>query len=249
MNRLTQGARPHRRLIRDAYFRLVPRRVLVRQTVEALTYPGERFTGRGDVRQDLSPLERLYWIADLTSPLNVIARARVHGRLSPSLHRRALDVLQLRHPLLRVAIMDDGTGTHPAFVPVDGRQIPFRHVRVRPDDPAADIRWQQEVDDHELAEGLDRRTGPLLRAVVITSGGTENEAENEGEFHDLLLTVSHAIADGKTCLSLVREWIEIAAQLDRGATPPTTSRRVLPATDDLLPRRHRGAAGAGGFRP
>ncbi|MFB7029483.1 MULTISPECIES: FAD-dependent monooxygenase [unclassified Streptomyces] len=245
MNRLTQGARPHRRLLRDAYFRLVPRRVLVRQTAQALTYPPDgRTAGPGDVRRDLSPLERLYWIADRTSPLNVVARARVHGHLSPSLHRRALDVLQLRHPLLRVAITDDGTGAHPAFVPLDGQQIPLRHVRVRPDDPDADTRWQHEVDERELAEGLDWRTGPLLRALVITSEGNEDEAE----LHDLLLTVSHVVADGKTCLSLVREWIEIAAQLDREAPPQTVSRRVLPATDDLLPRGHRGAAGAAGFR-
>ncbi|WP_432086132.1 FAD-dependent monooxygenase [Streptomyces sp. bgisy095] len=244
MNRLTQGARPHRRLLRDAYFRLVPRRVLVRQTTQSLTYPDGRATGPHDVRRDLSPLERLYWIADRTSPLNVVARARVHGRLSPSLHRRALDVLQLRHPLLRVAITDDGTGAHPAFVPLDGQQIPLRHVRVRTDDPAADTRWQHEVDERELAEGLDWRTGPLLRALVITSEGDEDE----GEFHDLLLTASHIIADGKTCLSLVREWIEITAQLDREAPPQTVSRRVLPATDDLLPRGHRGAAGAAGFR-
>ncbi|MFC9286325.1 FAD-dependent monooxygenase [Streptomyces sp. NPDC057052] len=248
MNRLTQGARPHRRLLRDAYFRLVPRHVLVRQTAQALTYPGGRLAGPGDVRRDLSPLERLYWIADRTSPLNVIARARVHGRLSPSLHRRALDVLQLRHPLLRVAVTDDGTGSHPSFVPLDGQQIPLRHVRVRPDDPAADTRWQHEVDDHELAKGLDWRTGPLLRAVVITSGGTEDEDGDEGDVHELLLTVSHIIADGRTCLSLVREWIEIAAQLDSGTPPQTTPRRALPATDDLLPRRHRGAAGAAGFR-
>ncbi|MFG2978204.1 FAD-dependent monooxygenase [Streptomyces sp. NPDC048331] len=245
MNRLTQGAHPHRRVLRDAYFRLVPRRVLVRQTAQALTYPpGGRTAGPGDVRRDLSPLERLYWIADRTSPLNVVARARVHGRLSPSLHRRALDVLQLRHPLLRVAITDDGTGAHPAFVPLDGRQIPLRLVHVRPDDPTADTRWQHEVDERELAEGLDWRTGPLLRALVITSAGGEDEAE----VHDLLLTVSHVVADGKTCLSLVREWIEIAALLDREASPQTVARRVLPATDDLLPRRLRGAAGAAGFR-
>ncbi|MFD5931685.1 FAD-dependent monooxygenase [Streptomyces sp. NPDC060333] len=245
MNRLTQGARPHRRLIRDASFRLMPRRLLVRQTTQALTYPHEPAAEPGGVRRGLSPLERLYWIADLTSPLNVIARARVHGRMSPSLHRRALDILQLRHALLRVAITDDGTGAHPAFVPLDGRRIPLRHVRVRPDDPTADTRWQHEVDGRELAEGLDWRTGPLLRAVVITSGGTEDE--DGGDVHDLLLTASHVIADGKTCLSLVREWIEIAARLDRGAPPQAVPRRVLPATDDLLPRRHRGAAGVAGF--
>ncbi|GGZ87402.1 FAD-dependent monooxygenase [Streptomyces echinoruber] len=245
MSELTQGAGLRRRLFRDAYFRFVPRRVLLRQSAELLTHPDGPATVSGSVRRELSPLERLYWIADRTSPLNVIARARVHGHLPPSLHRRALDTLQLRHPLLRVAITDDGTGAHPAFVPLDGQQIPLRYVHVPPDDPTADSRWQREVNERELVEGMDWRTGPLLRAVVITSAGRDG-AEEEN-VHDLLLTASHIIADGKTCLSLMREWIEQAAQLDRGVLPQAAPRRVLPATDDLLPRRLRGAAGAAEF--
>ncbi|MEU6539778.1 FAD-dependent monooxygenase [Streptomyces sp. NPDC047000] len=259
MSDLTQGARLRERLGRQAYFRLMPGPALTRQTVRALTFPDDGTSRTGTVRRPLSPLERLYWIADRTSPLNVIARARVHGDLPPALHRRCLDVLQLRHPLLRVAITDDGTGAHPAFVPLDGRQIPLRHVHVPPDDPAAGTRWERETDERELAERLDWRTGPLLRAVVVTSEETQGSEETNGEdgravhpaghraVHDLLLTASHIIADGKTCLSLVREWTELAAQLDRGTLPAAAPRRALPATDDLLPRRHRGAAGVAAF--
>lgn len=248
MSDLTQGARLRERLARQAYFRLMPGPALTRQTVRALTCPDDRTTRLSSVRRELSPLERLYWIADRTSPLNVIARARVHGDLPPALHRRCLDVLQLRHPLLRVAITDDGTGAHPVFVPLDGRQIPLRHVHVPPDDPTAATRWEREIDERELAERLDWRTGPLLRAVVITA--KEADGEDERAVHDVLLTASHIIADGKTCLSLVREWTELAAQLDRGdrgTLPGAAPRRALPATDDLLPRRHRGAAGVAGF--
>ncbi|MEE1804841.1 FAD-dependent monooxygenase, partial [Streptomyces sp. BE133] len=134
MSDLTQRARPRRCLVRNAYFRVVPRHVLTRQTAQALTYPDCPATEPSSVQRELSPLERLYWIADQTSPLHVIARARVHGHLPPSLHRRSLDTLQLRHPLLRVAITDDGTGAHTAFIPPDGRQIPLRHVPVPPGD-------------------------------------------------------------------------------------------------------------------
>ncbi|MFJ4693896.1 FAD-dependent monooxygenase [Streptomyces sp. NPDC088766] len=244
---LEQAARPGLRLLRDTYFRLAPRHVLARRTTQALTFPDDGpATGASSVQRELSPVERLYWIVDQTSPLNVIARARVHGHLPPSLHRRALDALQLRHPLLRVAITDDGTGAHPAFAPLDGRPIPLRHVDTPPDDPEAGTRWEREVNDHELVESIDWHTGPLLRAVVITSEGTGRE--DEGDVHDLLLTASHAIADGKTCLSLLREWIELAAQLDRGTPRRNTPRRALPATDDLLPRRHRGAMGVTGLK-
>jgi hypothetical protein len=246
MSDLAQAAGPRRRLVRDGYFRLAPRHVLVRQTAQALTFPDGPAAEPGSVQRELSPLERLYWIADQTSPLNVIARARVHGHLPSALHRRSLDALQVRHPLLRVAIADDGTGAHPAFTPLDGRQIPLRHVQVTPDDLSADTRWEREVNDRELVESVDWRAGPLLRAVVITSGGTGGE--NEENVHDLLLTASHTIADGKTCLSLLREWIELAARLGRDTPYQATSRRALPATDDLLPRRHRGVAGVAGFR-
>ncbi|MEU9076960.1 FAD-dependent monooxygenase [Kitasatospora sp. NPDC048538] len=242
---VAQEDRRGRRLARDAYFRSVPRGVLVRQTVQALTFPGIPAAEPIEVRRELSPLERWYWIADRTSPLNVIARVRVHGHLPPSLLRRALDVLQVRHPLLRVAIADRGTGADPVFVPVDGRRIPLRHVDVAADDPAADARWEREVNDHELARSVDWRTGPLLRAVVITSG--RNGADGERDVHDLVLTASHCIADGRTCLSLLRQWIELAAQPDAGTPPHAASWRALPATEDLLPRRHRGPAGAAGL--
>ncbi|MEE1810852.1 phthiocerol/phthiodiolone dimycocerosyl transferase family protein, partial [Streptomyces sp. BE133] len=158
----------------------------------------------------------------------------------------SLDTLQLRHPLLRVAITDDGTGAHTAFIPPDGRQIPLRHVPVPPGDPTADTRWEREVNDRELVESMDRRTVPLLRAALITSGGTGSA--DEGNVHDLLLTASHTIADGKTCPSLLREWIELAAQLDCGTLPQATPRRALSAADDLLPSRHRGTAGVAEFR-
>jgi 2-polyprenyl-6-methoxyphenol hydroxylase-like FAD-dependent oxidoreductase len=243
---LEQAARPGQRLYRDSYFRLAPRHILAQRIAQALTFPDVRAAEPDSVQRELSPLERLYWIADQTSPLNVIARARVHGHLPPLLHHRALDALQLRHPLLRVAITDDGTGAHPAFTPLDGRQIPLRHVAFPPDDPSADTRWEREVTDRELAESIDWRTGPLLRAVVITSGGTDGE--DEGNVHDLLLTASHTIADGKTCLSLLREWIELAGQVGSGAPLQVTSLRARPATEDLLPRRHRGAAGIAGFK-
>ncbi|MFF0628571.1 hypothetical protein [Streptomyces sp. NPDC004296] len=151
----------------------------------------------------------------------------------------ALEVLQARHPLLRVAISGDDGGAPTAFRPLAGQPIPLRYVQVPAAAPDADTRWEHEVDEHELAEGIDWRTGPLLRAVAITREG----AERAEDVHDLLLTTSHCIADGMTGLSLLREWADIAAQLTDGQEPATTSRRALPAAEDLLPRHLRGQAG------
>lgn len=243
MSDLEQADTPDLRKVRDDYFRLTPREELARQNEEALTFPGIP-DPEPRVRRPLSPLERWYWTADRASSLSGVFRARLRGPLPVPLLRGALDALQARHPLLRVAVTGaaDGTaGVEPAFRPVGGRPIPLRQVTVSPADPAADTRWEREVDEHELAERIDWREGPLVRAVVITREAGPGHPE---DVHDLLLTASHCIADGMTGLSLMRQWIELAARLGDGEALPRTSLRALPATEDLLPRRHRGAEGA-----
>ncbi|MEV8510456.1 condensation domain-containing protein [Actinoplanes sp. NPDC051475] len=183
-----------------------------------------------DVRRPLSPLERWYWIADQISPLNVIARVRLHGRFPPELARRSLDGLQARHPLLRVAITDDA-GRAAAFVP-STTTIALRQVTATTAD--AETRWQQEINDRELVDRLVWRTGPLLRAVVVS---------RDDEVHDLVLTVAHCIADGTTALSLLQQWIRLADGYRSGSSAPGPA-RSLPAPEDLFPRHHRGTSGA-----
>ncbi|MEV6596509.1 condensation domain-containing protein [Actinoplanes sp. NPDC051346] len=181
-------------------------------------------------RRPLSPLERWYWIADQLSPLHVIARVRLRGRFPPELARRSLAGLQARHPLLRVAIADEA-GRAAAFVPCT-TAIALRQVTAT--DADAETRWQREINDRELVDRLDWRAGPLLRAVVVTVGD---------DVHDLILTVSHCVADGTTALSLLQQWIRIADGCRSGAGEPSRA-RSLPAPEDLFPRRHRGTKGA-----
>ncbi|MFK0295418.1 condensation domain-containing protein [Streptomyces sp. NPDC090442] len=196
---------------------------------------------RPRLRRPLSPLERWYWIADQISPLNGIARARVHGLLPVQVLRRALDVLQDRHPLLRVAISSEPDGTRAEFVPVEGQPVPLRLAVADAEDQTA---WEREVNEHELVTGVDWRTGPLLRAVVISQRTEESATPDDAPAHDLLLVASHCVADGLTLLSLLRQWIEIAAELHAGRTVLAPPFRALPATEDLVPERHRGVEGS-----
>ncbi|MBL7260145.1 phthiocerol/phthiodiolone dimycocerosyl transferase family protein [Paractinoplanes lichenicola] len=148
--------------------------------------------------RELSPGERWYWIIDQLSTLNVCARVRIEGELSAEALRTALGALQDRHPRLRAAIAER-PGEGPRFVPTD-RPIPLREVYPADFD---DARWVGEVDGHELTVPLDWRSGPLARAVLISG---------PGPIHDLLLTVPHSIADGTTALSLLRQWVRLAAE-------------------------------------
>ncbi|MDG4763201.1 hypothetical protein O7632_03620 [Solwaraspora sp. WMMD406] len=215
-----------------------------------------------EVRRALSPLERWYWIADQVSPLNVIGRVQVRGHLPEPLLRAALDRLRRRHPLLRVAIAAEPDGRSPRFVPSD-RPIPLRLVTadapVAPGDavPPGDGSpppWVQRVDEHELVDRVDWRTGPLCRAVVITHPSATGLADDET--HDLLLTMPHCVADGTTVLALLRQWIDLAERVRVGATDGTDSavdtesgepgevgEPALPGSEAMFPRRFRGLVG------
>lgn len=175
----------------------------------------EEDTGRrAATSRELSPGERWYWIIDQLSTLNVCARVRIEGELSVERLRTALGALQDSHPQLRTAIADaspEQPGGGPRFVPTN-RPIPLREVYLP---STEETRWTGEVDGHELTDPLDWRTGPLARAVVISG---------PQQIHDLMLTVPHVIADGTTALSLLRQWVRLAAAPP--ASVPTTAAAV-----------------------
>jgi NRPS condensation-like uncharacterized protein len=198
------------------------------------------------VCRPLGPLERWYWIADRFSPLNVIARTQVRGRLPVSLLRRALDELQDRHPLLSVAIRADQAGMDPWFVPQPGA-IPLRSRHL---EAGSGVKlaawWEVEVDERELHDPIDVHRGPLARAVVLSRAAPNGMGE---QVHDVLLTISHCIADGTTALALLEEWLQHAAWLDgavpaSAAVPGPAAWPVRPAPEALFPRRHQGLPGA-----
>ncbi|KMV15356.1 short-chain dehydrogenase [Mycobacterium heckeshornense] len=181
------------------------------------------------LRRPLSPQERWYWIADQLSPLNVVARVRLHGQISHDLLEAAAAALAAEYPVLRVAITTDADGTNPSFLP-SARPIDIRTVR------GDDAEWQRQVDSYELATSLNWHTGPLVRIVHV--------AGNSGDVHDLVLTGSHIVADGFTVIWLMFRLLEHADRLDRSpGDTQTISRSAVGAPEDRLPARYRGVRG------
>lgn len=185
------------------------------------------------IRRPLGPLERWYWICDQVSPLNVVSRVQVRGPLPDDALRAGLDALQERHPLLRAVIRTDAVGADPWFVHRDGLPIPLRRT------PTPAGGWAGLLDDGELNEPVDWRTGPLARALVLSDG----PAGAERSRHDLILVLPHYVADGTTVLTLIRQWVELAAAHLAGAPRDTTREPVRPAPEALLPAAHRGVPG------
>ena len=184
-----------------------------------------------ELRRALSPVERWYWIADQVSPLNVVARVHLRGHIAAGVLERAAAALVAEHPLLCVTITSDTDGTNPAFVP-SSQTIPVRRVH------GHECEWERQVDEHELGTSLDWRSGPLVRIVDVVLDSPEGE-------HDLVLTVSHIIADGTTALSLLRRLVEHADRVAPAAcvNDPVAARPLVGAPEDLLPAHYRGPRG------
>jgi hypothetical protein len=125
----------------------------------------------------LGALEELVWLYDQASPFHFVMGATFVGVGTAAPWREVLEVLQWRHPLLRVRIEREASA-HPTFVTDEVADIPLRMSD-------ADIGWAGEMS-RELQMPFDHRNAPLIRAVVCgdRTGCT------------LLLTVHHAIADG-----------------------------------------------------
>ncbi|WP_067814240.1 phthiocerol/phthiodiolone dimycocerosyl transferase family protein [Nocardia inohanensis] len=218
-----------------------------------------------EIQRPLSPSERWYHVCDRLSPLNVVARVRLHGDLPEHTLRTAAQALTAEHPLLRVSIVSAADGTAPAFVPAADPHLPIAIVD--------DTTWERRVDEVELNTALDSEIRPLARITDVRT-----RTGDGGETHDLLLTVSHVIADATTALTLLRRLIELAAAVpgqlghaspgsdsnvaggdlpaaatwnrpdpgtrDAGAAPEARgARSALPAPDAMLPTMFRGAPG------
>lgn len=184
---------------------------------------GRRDTATTDSGRALSPSERWFWIIDRMSPANCTARIRVDGRIPAGRLESAAAALVAEYPLLRMGISDDA-GRNPWMRPLPAPRIPVRRTQSR--DSGAWLR----VIDGELAEPFDVAHG-LARITDIVAG-----ADSGSEFHDIVLTISHIIADGRSLLVVLRKLIDYAAD----GTGAVAARPPVPAADDLIPLSARG---------
>lgn len=136
--------------------------------------------------------------------------------------RRALDILQHRHPLLRVAIKK--SGGEPRFVEADDPPpIPLTIVaRNSPE------HWRTIAED-ELNTAIDTATPPLLRCTLV-------EGDGEAEF---IFTFHHTIIDSRAGMMMVHHLLTIAAELEAGndPAPDYPPLEALPAMEDRYPAR------------
>lgn len=183
-------------------------------------------TAATDLGRALSPSERWFWIVDRISPSNCCGRIRLHGRVDPASLERAAAALVAEYPLLRLGISAPGD-RDPRLTPLTAPRIPLR--RLESGDPE---QWLRELDA-ELSAPFAVGTG-LARIVDVAGGAGTAE-----ETHDIILTISHIIADGRSLMAVLRKLITYAATTAE-PVPGGSGRAAVPPADDLIPAASRG---------
>ncbi len=189
--------------------------------------PSQSRDRRASNSRALSTFERAQLLTSESSPFNLVVSLRVEGSLNKELLRRALDVLQLRHPMLAVRVA--GTSSTAVLADGDVPSIPLRTFQ-----RSHETSWIRAVET-ELSIGFDRAEGPLARCGLLESERTDGPNE-------IILTFHHIIVDATSAGRIVDDLLELCGA-GAAASPTGDPRQELPPrADDLFPSRYRGVS-------
>jgi NRPS condensation-like uncharacterized protein len=157
-------------------------------------------------------LEEFLWLIDQNRPVHFALAAQVQGPTTVGRWRDALDLVQLRHPLLSVYIETNGN-SRPHFHRETAAQIPLRVVQQND----ATQRWESEIE-LELSIPFNPRQAPLVRAVLL----------HETNHAVFILVAHHSIADGLSIAFVIRDVLQALSGNPIGLLP------LLPAHEEIL---------------
>lgn len=164
----------------------------------------------------LGAIERLYYRYSEANPTHFLLVAEFDVELAECQLRRALDAVQMRHPLLTVQIEDHPVSRLGFYRSDDVNHIPLTVQH------SAEASWHS-LAAQELSRPFDRSIAPLLRATLLRTPSSST----------LLLTFDHTIADG---ISAVRVLDDLVGALNGS---PLLARSTPRALEDLLVQRVR----------
>ena len=141
------------------------------------------------------------------------------GELVPERLRRAIEVLLMRYPNLRVSLYREGLDQPVQVVP-SRVELPWREVDLSMMDGEVQSLGCAEILSAERAKGFTFSAGPLLRFVLVRLAS---------ERHVLVFTNHHLILDGWSTPLLIGEMLELYSNgVNADALP-----RIRPYTDYL----------------
>ncbi|RKH08209.1 amino acid adenylation domain-containing protein, partial [Corallococcus sp. CA053C] len=153
----------------------------------------------------LSFAQQRMWFIDQLAPgsplFNVPMAVRLEGPLAVDLLERSLREVVRRHEVLRTTFREDASG--PVLVIAPEPVLTLERSDLT--GAAPDEAWR--LAREAAARPFDLARGPLLRALLLTSGPTE---------HLLVVVLHHIISDGWSMTLLVREVALLYGAFARG---------------------------------
>ncbi|XP_070562068.1 uncharacterized protein [Ptychodera flava] len=181
----------------------------------------------GQIRQ-LSPSESYTYDLNKRGMEIICDMVFVQSRLplTSELVTAAAKVLQRKHPLLKMKIMEDSNSK----VKVQ-YFIPMEELVVDVDDIEAES-WE-DVHAMEMKTNFNLSTGPLWRVRLLRS----NENQESG-VHKHILAVSfvHFIADGNCIMRLFDELMDTLNQISNNESVAETTLPLLPPVEHFFPQ-------------
>ena len=159
------------------------------------------------MKRKLLGSERAVWKRGAIS-LNLVVIAHIKGGIPPAQLKKSWQILQEKHPLLRVHLEQD---QQTEFLVTKGTDdIPVREVT-----STADGNWQTEALTELHTPFNNFSTLPLVRSVLVPSGDQV----------ELIITCHHCICDGLSATYLIRDILHCLVG---------QSEHVQPSSADLL---------------
>jgi NRPS condensation-like uncharacterized protein len=172
------------------------------------------------LNRKLGLVENLFHILhDLGAMIDVNV-ARIEGALTPNILQQALDLVQKRHPMLQVHIVNSADG---AYFQFQGTCKILLHVI----DKQHENQWIEVAED-ELHRKFSDSLEPLCRVTFLRSFKSDDYSEIIATFH-------HAITDGLSCLRFIHELLSHCQQIADGEQiPEVSTMQLLPPLENLL---------------
>ena len=142
------------------------------------------------VERKLGLIENLFHIIHDIGGMIDVNIARIEGDIETNILRKALDLLQNRHPMLRVRIIELADCAY--FSSQEIKKIPLRTIT-----KTNENQWL-EIAEEELHQKFSDEFTPLCRITLLKSSLSNGISEIVATFH-------HAITDGLSCMNFIDE--------------------------------------------
>jgi hypothetical protein len=165
----------------------------------------------------LGAFEKAFWLLDQIDSKDFCLAADISGTQPVEKWRKAIDMVQQRHPNLSVRVALDDLA-RPTLQHVENLPIPLRVVQVE-----QNYRWEQEVEK-ELSVRFNTAEGPLLRVVLL----------QKPDSTVLILAANHTVADGTSLSYLTRDLLLAVTGKELALLEPQVSNdQTLGLPEDL----------------